>query len=1473
MRTLVFFIAFFIACFSFQYNYAQCAISDLFAEAYIDCNEDGTFKVDLEFNIANGNNNGFDVYINDQIYTSFPNYPNPFVTLENVQINPAGTVTIAVKDSDDLSCFAEFSLTPPDCAFLTNCDFNLYEVVAFNCSDVGVYDLNFLVLENEFEGDYFDLYSNGELLYSQEPIPSFDTYPVDYPITNSTQSMDQITICQAGTDCCVSTTVLAPDCDCNMIHEIIIEEIICEGDQVYYQLNLDYTLNESDEFKLYLGNIFPVTPTTYKYADLPIIIGPVEPIVYNNYTTIYAQDEVGSCSASLWQNYEPCTPTNDCTIINALPVNHFCYDDGTFRVNISVSHLNEGHEGYSVFVDGVNFGSYFYSNTFSLVGALPADGSIYQFEIKDNHFPDCSFTFDYTAPDCGNNNDCSINEINIDLGDCNDDGTYNFVLNLDYINASNDFFDLWINNEFVDFFPLDQLPLNLENITPRSNSDYDHIKVCINDNPNCCKEIEFVPPACEVECDITSIEAEAYNCQADGTFSVDLAFTSVGLSEFGVNVIINGQGFFIHNLNEEFYTFDGIPYDAAGSVIIELFDEPDVECAASLTIDMPNCEDVCEISNIHVESLGCNDDGTYNFNLFLDYQNAGNDFFDLWINNEFVDFFPLDQLPLSFENITPRSNSGYDHIKVCINDNPDCCKEIEFLQPDCETECDITSIEAEAYNCQADGTFSVDLAFTSVGLSEFGVNVIINGQGFFIHNLNEEFYTFDGIPYDAAGSVIIELFDEPDVECAASLTIDMPNCEDVCEISNIHVESLGCNDDGTYNFNLFLDYQNPTNDFFDLWINNEYVGFFELDQLPLSIDSITPRPNTSNDIVKVCINDNPDCCKEIEFIQPDCEEECDITSIEASAYNCLDDGTFSVDVAFTSVGLSDVGVNVIINGQGFFIHNLNEDYYTFDGIPYDAAGSVLIELYDEPDVECAASLIIDMPNCEDVANCLGFEILDLDQIFSDANTAEGEIIIDYGDVTGSFQEFTYFDGSTDFGQVYAVDENFINFNSQIGNALWISNATIKFDFSANHSTVTSVRFDYWDGGGEENISVNGSTPIVVNDFSELPTTIAPGITVTNIISSDDGVIEGALLFEGTIDNLQVGGQEFILDNLCYELEEQIEFDVWPGDIDYDNVANHFDVLNLGVAFGQDGPERGDFSNEWNAMPAAPWDKEFKNGINYKHADCNGDGVVNEDDKAAIAMNYDLTHGEVEPYFPLDPTDLDPQIFVDFPIDIDFTPGSTVEIPIRLGTLDIPVDDLYGVAFTVSFTENAFQNNQLEFVYESNWFGESGGEVLFLNRNNPDEQEIEIAISRTNQTDISGEGVIGYIIGIIDDIAGIGTLEMNVQKIKAINHLEEEKALRNPSSSIAFTASTNDPTLLNGLGVFPNPASTHIYVQHENLAIQSLQLYNILGQNIPLNTTNSANKKLDVSHLTSGIYFLQIHFEQGKVIRKVEVFRD
>jgi len=69
---------------------------------------------------------------------------------------------------------------------------------------------------------------------------------------------------------------------------------------------------------------------------------------------------------------------------------------------------------------------------------------------------------------------------------------------------------------------------------------------------------------------------------------------------------------------------------------------------------------------------------------------------------------------------------------------------------------------------------------------------------------------------------------------------------------------------------------------------------------------------------------------------------------------------------------------------------------------------------------------------------------------------------------------------------------------------------------------------------------------------------------------------------------------------------------------------------VGLYFGETGPARDSISNLWMGHNCADWAGTQYNGMNYKHADCNGNGTVGFEDTVAVNTNYGLTRGGLTP---------------------------------------------------------------------------------------------------------------------------------------------------------------------------------------------------------------------------------------------------
>jgi hypothetical protein len=328
-------------------------------------------------------------------------------------------------------------------------------------------------------------------------------------------------------------------------------------------------------------------------------------------------------------------------------------------------------------------------------------------------------------------------------------------------------------------------------------------------------------------------------------------------------------------------------------------------------------------------------------------------------------------------------------------------------------------------------------------------------------------------------------------------------------------------------------------------------------------------------------------------------------------------------------------------------------------------------------------------------------------------------------------------------------------------------------------------------------------------------------------------------------------------------------EVWPGDANADRIANHFDLLHVGRAYGARGPARTGATTGWDGAAAADWPQFFAGGVNYKHADTNGDGRVDAGDKAAIVANYGRTHGQAPPFEPPAATLIDPPLYVDLP---DSAASGALEVPIILGSAAAPVKDLYGLAFTLRFDPAVVDPDRVEIVFPTTWFGEPGVNVLTLDRAFAADGSIEVALSRTDQNAVSGYGPIAYLrLVIIDDIAGIAPRsELAPEQVLAVDaaeHLVPISAEPRPLLVEQQATGVGRIDLLRNLRLIPNPTPGDVRVANKyGLPVEWIDVIDPQGRRI--GPRRMGTNVISLTYLPDGVYVLRMKIGEHVVSRRV-----
>jgi len=193
--------------------------------------------------------------------------------------------------------------------------------------------------------------------------------------------------------------------------------------------------------------------------------------------------------------------------------------------------------------------------------------------------------------------------------------------------------------------------------------------------------------------------------------------------------------------------------------------------------------------------------------------------------------------------------------------------------------------------------------------------------------------------------------------------------------------------------------------------------------------------------------------------------------------------------------------------------------------------------------------------------------------------------------------------------------------------------------------------------------------------------------------------------------------------------------VFPGNFDNDAIADGKDLLYWGVAYGYTGPARTNATTDW--IPQyndEDWLTSI-NGVNSKHQDANGDGVVNMLDFEILEANYNETYGN-NPFIH-QPTDM---MFVIEALEVDDATNQ-IRFDLHIAS-DTPVST-HGISTVIDLSAINYYEVQVDtsdsslhpdaYIYKDN-----GG-------------TFDIALTRTDKIDQVIDGPIVSLVVMVKDL--------------------------------------------------------------------------------------------------------------------------
>lgn len=340
--------------------------------------------------------------------------------------------------------------------------------------------------------------------------------------------------------------------------------------------------------------------------------------------------------------------------------------------------------------------------------------------------------------------------------------------------------------------------------------------------------------------------------------------------------------------------------------------------------------------------------------------------------------------------------------------------------------------------------------------------------------------------------------------------------------------------------------------------------------------------------------------------------------------------------------------------------------------------------------------------------------------------------------------------------------------------------------------------------------------------------------------------------------------------------------VWPGDANRDGTADNNDLLSIGIGYGSIGPVRSGATISWTGQLADDWTQSLAAGANYKHIDCNGDGVINDADTIAIIQNYGLTH-PLRLMPPLPSTLLDPYLAFDFSADTVST-NQQIEIPVLFGSAAIPANDVYGLAFTINYDTSLVKADSVNISFSPSWIGTFGTDMIGFGKNMPLNGQLHVGMTRIDHNNVSGFGEIARVTVVTtDNVSGrmmstiFDTLSFSFSDVTIIDASETPKAFNIENTTVIVQDSTtgiHEDFITDQVNIYPNPARDEFMVYSSQFEVGEIRITDVYGKEMLQSSVPNQKSliRVDASSFSSGIYLVRIKTDKGIAMKKLSVTR-
>ena len=350
---------------------------------------------------------------------------------------------------------------------------------------------------------------------------------------------------------------------------------------------------------------------------------------------------------------------------------------------------------------------------------------------------------------------------------------------------------------------------------------------------------------------------------------------------------------------------------------------------------------------------------------------------------------------------------------------------------------------------------------------------------------------------------------------------------------------------------------------------------------------------------------------------------------------------------------------------------------------------------------------------------------------------------------------------------------------------------------------------------------------------------------------------------------------------------------WPGDANFNDTVSFLDdALYVGLAMGFTGPER-DYSppywdQGWVSSFAADWPTTFSGGLNHKHADCNGDGVITSADYDLYTNFANQAYGNGRPPILIIPSwrlsstsGIGDLLLV--PEHDSVTAGDNIRFYLVAGTPGALIDSIYGIALKATLDTSLLSTSPAMTLYNSDFGNPATNLMAYDFVSNVDlgfpnyRTDYFAIVTRTDHQNALALGDTIAEINMVSDatIATTTPLNFTITGHRGITFSESDVMMSGYSASVVITPAPvgiQDPSKLS-IHLFPNPAKNSIRITCGEPGTVEVTILDMKGRILiqQQSRTLQSGSEISLAGISSGVYFVEVR--KGDAVTRLRFVKD